>query len=142
MRTFFLNLTLLASILVLPSMSYTTSDGIQFFEGTLKEAIELADQQDKSIFVDCYTVWCGPCKAMSKRVFTTNKVASFYNKNFICVKMDMEKGEGLFYSKKWNIEFYPTLIYLDKEGIETHRAVGYRNEKDFIEEGNKALSTQ
>lgn len=43
--------------------------GIEFFHGTWEEALEQAQIQDKVIFVDAYTTWCGPCKRMSKNVF-------------------------------------------------------------------------
>ena len=31
--------------------------------------------------MDCYTTWCGPCKSMSKNIFTNDSVADFYNTN-------------------------------------------------------------
>ncbi|MDX1666390.1 MAG: thioredoxin family protein, partial [Saprospiraceae bacterium] len=44
--------------------SALTAQGIAFFEGTWKEALAAAKEQEKVIFVDAYTTWCGPCKVM------------------------------------------------------------------------------
>ena len=51
--------------------------------GTWEEAIEMANQEEKIIFVDAFTTWCGPCKRMSKLVFTDESVGQFYNRHFI-----------------------------------------------------------
>ena len=69
--------------------------GIIFFEGTWKEALEKAKKEDKLVFVDSYTTWCGPCIKMAKNVFTQESVGSFYNQNFINIKLDMEKEDGV-----------------------------------------------
>jgi thiol:disulfide interchange protein len=60
--------------------------------GSFSEALAQAEKQDKLIFLDCYTTWCGPCKWMAAKVFTQEEVAKNFNKNFICVAFDMEKG--------------------------------------------------
>ena len=67
---------------------------IVFREGNWEKILKQAKKEKKLIFVDCYTSWCGPCKMLAKNVFTQDKVADFYNTEFVCVKMDMEKGEG------------------------------------------------
>ena len=36
---------------------------------TLEQASAKAKAENKLIFIDCYTQWCGPCKKMSKEVF-------------------------------------------------------------------------
>ena len=36
--------------------------GIQFFNGTFKEALAKAKKENKMVMMDCYTTWCGPCK--------------------------------------------------------------------------------
>ena len=59
------------------------TDGIQFFTGTWDEALEKAKEENKLIFLDAYASWCGPCKRMSKSVFTDEKVGEFFNANFI-----------------------------------------------------------
>lgn len=72
---------------------------------------------------------------MAKTIFTNDTVAEFYDKNFICVKMDMEKGVGIARSFKYQVNSYPTFLYV-KNGEVFHRASGTRSAKDFIELGN------
>ena len=84
------------------------AQGIEFFHGTWQEAVEEAKKQDKILFVDGFTVWCGPCKRMSANVFPNDKVGEFYNKNFINVKVDMESGDQDF-RRKYPATAYPTL---------------------------------
>ena len=114
--------------------------GIDFFHGTWEEALELANEEDKIIFVDAYAVWCGPCKRMAKQVFTNSDVGKFYNKNFINVKMDMERGEGPTFGQKYPVSAFPTLFYIDKSGEIVLQAVGAQQVDGFIELGQQALS--
>ena len=55
-----------------------------------EEVLKLAAAEDKLIFMDAYTTWCGPCKKMDRQVFPLESVGNFYNDKFISVKMDME----------------------------------------------------
>ena len=49
------------------------SQGVDFKQITLKEALEQAKAQGKMVFVDCYTTWCGPCKMMAQEVFSLKR---------------------------------------------------------------------
>ena len=64
---------------------------IVFEEIGLKEALEKAKKENKLVFIDAYTAWCQPCVMMGKNVFTLDKVADFYNRNFINLKIDFGK---------------------------------------------------
>lgn len=90
--------------------------GIEFEHGTWKEAMELAQTQQKIIFVDGYAVWCGPCKRLSKNVFPRKDVGDYFNTNFINVKMDMERGEGPTFRKKYPLSAFPTLYFIAPDG--------------------------
>ena len=56
---------------------FLQAQGINFFEGSFQEVKAEAKKQNKIIFIDCYTSWCGPCKWMAKNVFTDKKVGDF-----------------------------------------------------------------
>jgi thiol-disulfide isomerase/thioredoxin len=92
------------------------------------------------VFVDAYTTWCGPCKWMSKNVFTDASVGEFYNKNFINLKLDMEKGEGLVFAAEFEVNVYPTLLFVDSEGELLHKHLGAIPADQLITVGQDALS--
>jgi len=113
--------------------------GIEFFQGTWEEALAKAKAEEKVIFVDAYAVWCGPCKMMAKNVFPKEEVGTFYNKHFISMQIDMERGMGLEFAKKYPVRAYPTLFYIDAKGEVVHKAVGAQREKSLISIGKRVL---
>ena len=69
--------------------------GGKFPAAFLYGAIELAAKENKMVFIDFYTTWCGPCKRMSKEVFPQQEVGEYFNRTFISLKLDAEKENGL-----------------------------------------------
>lgn len=122
--------------------SDTIAQGMKFAEGDWASVKEKARIEKKIIFVDAYATWCGPCKWMAKNVFTNDTVGRFYNKNFINYSIDVEKGEGLAFSEKYNVTAMPTLFFIDSAGRMLHASVGSRIVKEFIELGEIALSPE
>lgn len=104
-----------------------------------KQVLKTAKAQNKPIFVDAYTTWCGPCKIMDKEVFTDQYVANYFNTKYISVKMDMEKGEGIKLKDQWEVSAFPTLLYFDVAGNITHRVVGAYEADDFLVYSKMAL---
>lgn len=115
---------------------------IRFENLKWKAVLEKAKKENRMIFLDCYTSWCGPCKWMEKNVYTNDTIAGFYNSNFICVKIDMEKNEGFDLAKKYNITAYPTLLYLTASGEVAHRTCGASPVTEFLENGKDALNPE
>lgn len=114
------------------------AQGINFFEGTFKEALTKAAKEDKLIFVDAFTTWCGPCKLMSKHIFTDPSVGQYYNDNFINLKIDQEKGEGLDFAQKYEVQFYPSLFFINEDGEVAHKAIGSMDAQQFLALGAAA----
>ena len=110
------------SILFLLACSWTISiaQGISFYQGTWEEALEQAKQEEKLLFVDAYTTWCGPCKKMSSTVFPQQEVGDYYNENFISIKLDMEKENGMRFGLKYPVSAYPTMFYIAGDGEVVH----------------------
>lgn len=120
-------------------ISQEKTGGIEFFHGSFSEALELAKSQDKIVFMDAYTTWCGPCRRMSANTFPDPTVGEYYNANFINLKVDMEKDEGPKLAKTYSVGSYPTLLYLDGDGKVVHRTAGMRGPEDFIELGKEVM---
>ncbi len=117
-------------------------NGVLFEEGTLAQALAKAKNNKKGpkiVFLDCYTTWCGPCKYMSNNIFPQEKVGTFFNSNFVNIKIDMEKGEGIELAKKYQVRAYPTFLILDSDGNEINRLVGGGEADAFIEKVKKAM---
>ena len=107
--------------------------GVNFQDLTFEQAVEKAAKMRKQIFVDCYTSWCGPCKYMSNTVFPQEKMGDYMNPKFMCVKYDMEKGEGPELAKKFGVRAYPTFVILNTDGTVRHKFVGGGEPDRFIE---------
>ncbi|WP_412468158.1 thioredoxin family protein [Pedobacter sp. KLB.chiD] len=113
---------------------------IHFEKLNLKEALAKAKSENKSVFVDCFTSWCIPCKQMEANVFTQDSVADFYNENFINIKVDMEKGEGPAVKNRYSIEAFPSYLVLDADGKIRNKFVGGMPAKEFIAHARKGLT--
>lgn len=122
------------------SVSLPAFAGIDFFEGTYEEALQLAKEERKIIFIDAYASWCGPCKVMAKNVFTQDEVGDFYNTNFINLKLDMEKAEATGFKRNFTVTAYPTLFFIDGSETLVHKLVGGQNGAGLIGAGELALS--
>lgn len=133
------HITLLAALII--ATAGLSAQGIEFFKGTWEEALAEAKKEQKIIFMDAYAEWCGPCKRMAATVFTDGKVGDFYNRTFINVKMDMEKGEGRALQQKYGVRAYPTLLFIDYDGSLVKQSVGAKKVDGFIELGRAALGS-
>ena len=92
------------------------SQGIEFEHSTFSEVLAKAEKENKMVFMDCYTSWCGPCKQLAKNVFPQKEVGDYFNTQFINFKVDMEKGEGIELQKKYGVTTFPTLLFMDSSG--------------------------
>lgn len=123
--------------------TYTNAQekGINFITNQSLDAIlTQARAQHKTIFIDCSTSWCVPCRWMEQNVFTDSQVGDMFNTNFINVKIDMEKGEGPAIQKKYRIQSFPTYLFLDGKGEVLHRSGSKMTKEEFLTLGKTGLN--
>ncbi len=127
----------LAILSTLPTLS---AQGITFEkeETAWADVLKKAKSENKIVFVDAYTTWCGPCKVMSKTIFPQKEVGDVFNARFVSAKIDMEKGEGLEIAKKYEVRAYPTYIFVNGDGELVHRSLGSMPAEKFIAVGEAA----
>ena len=86
-----LSLTLLLLVSIGAGFS-TWAQGIHFEKGlTWQQVQQKAKAENKYIFVDCYTTWCGPCKMMEAEVYPQKEVGDYFNAHFVNVKLQMDQ---------------------------------------------------
>lgn len=151
-----LSCVLYATILYLPLMlkaqKEETANGIRWTENLTWEQVKTkAKLENKYIFLDCLTTWCGPCKKMDKEVYINDTVGSFFNDKFISVKVQMDKtktdnehvqrwyNDATAINKKYRIEGYPSYIFFSPEGAIVHKAMGYKPVKELIAVAQTAI---
>ena len=113
--------------------------GIEFYHGTWQDALKQAQEEGKIVFVDAYTTWCGPCKRMSRNVFTQAPVGDLFNENFVSIKVDMEKTNGREFGAKYPVSAYPTLFFLEPTGKIIKKVVGGKQVEQLVALGEDVI---
>jgi thioredoxin len=114
--------------------------GIEFKGMTLEKAKKEALKSGKLIFIDAYTDWCGPCKRMAATSFKDQAVGDLFNKNFVNLKIEMEKSaEGPEIARRYGVKAYPTLIIIDGTGRVVKQTIGLKSKDQLIALANSVI---
>lgn len=111
---------------------FAQGGGVRFFQGSWQALLSEAQKQKRLIFVDFYTVWCGPCKMLERYTFSNPEVGDYVEKNYLAYRVDAEKGDGVRLADQYRIRAYPTIVFLDPQGNEIGRHVGYADAPTFL----------
>ena len=122
---------------------------------TLDEALAKQKRNPKSIFMDVYTDWYGPCKMLDKDTFQDPEVIDFINKNYYAVKFNAEgnsvvtfKGNnfsnpGFDPNRKGRnsahelttflkVQGYPAMYIIDRNGDTQQQIIGYKTHEELL----------
>ena len=116
---------------------------LKFTEITTQEqwesALKDAKKQDKLLFVDIYTDWCGYCKKLDRDVYTNESVISYHEGNFINIKINAEVGYGVTFAREQKVTGYPTLLYMNASAKIVTKIPGYIDANTLNSEAKKAI---
>lgn len=142
-------------IIVLLILGAITTQAQEINWVTFEEAIELQKTNPKHIFMDMYTVWCGPCKMLDKNTFKNKSVAAYINKNYYAVKFNAQGNDEITFkgekftnpkydptkakrrnsahqlSSYFGVRVYPTIVFLDENGMLITPLPGYKTPKQI-----------
>lgn len=129
--------------------------GVHFEDSLTWTAVRAkAKAENKYIFVDCYTSWCGPCKMMAREVFPQPVVGEYFNKQFISIGVQLDSTAqddtlirrrytlGHLLKTKFEIHAFPTFLVFNADGLPLHRMTGARRDPaDLIRDVSEAYDT-
>jgi thioredoxin-related protein len=64
---------------------------------SFEEVVELNKENPRKVLIDFYTVWCGPCKLMTKNTFGNPEVIKYVNENFYAIKFNAEGNDTVVF---------------------------------------------
>lgn len=111
--------------------------GVHFEDGLDWPAVfAKAKTENKYIFVDCYTSWCGPCKLMKNQVFPQAECGDYFNDKYVSFSIQLDSTandndtvKSLYAVAhdligKYHVNAYPTFLIFSPEGKPVTRVVG------------------
>lgn len=81
---------------------------------------------DKTVLIDFWASWCGPCRMMSPVI---DQIAEEVGENIKVCKVNIDEEQSL--ALKYNVMSIPTFIVM-KNGEETGRSVGVQDKSEIM----------
>jgi thioredoxin-related protein len=138
---------LLFLLLSVPFLLQAQEDkGVHFEQGLSWASVQAkAKAENKYIFMDCFTTWCGPCRYMSTTIFPQKESGDYMNDKFVSVAVQLDTtagdadnikawyADGHDIAVRYGVRAYPTYLIFAPDGHIIHRMVGSRlDAKSFI----------
>ena len=112
------------------------------YYNSLQEAKEVVGTSDKPILIDFYTDWCTWCATIDTVLLIDSAAIEFFSNEMVLVKINVQKdtvvtakNDTVFakaLAEEYHISGYPTIVMIDKDGVEIDRLVGYVPPAQFI----------
>tara|TARA_B100000508_G_scaffold140085_2_gene140004 strand:- start:5073 stop:5594 length:522 start_codon:yes stop_codon:yes gene_type:complete len=118
---------------------------------TLNTVLKDSSDNEKHVFVDVYTDWCGWCKRMDQTTFKDPEIVELLDKYFVTIKFDAEQKDSIEFGGRY-FKFvdngrrgynelasallqgkmsYPTYVFLNEKTQMIQPLPGYRSAKDL-----------
>jgi thioredoxin-related protein len=139
---------------LLPVTVTAQEKGVHFEHAlSLAEVKAKAKAENKYIFMDCFTTWCGPCRYMRTTVFPQEEMGNFFNDKFVSVEVQLDTttndndhvkswyADAHAIMTEYTIRAFPTYLVFAPDGRVLHRIVGSSTAKLFIDAVQESFDT-
>jgi len=107
------------------------------------EGLAKAKAEDKHMFVNFTTSWCGYCKKMNRSTFVDGEIVTMMDSNFVAVMVDGDSKfrldiEGYQISERdltrseFGVGSYPTYFFLKPDGGKLGALRGYKGKDQLM----------
>lgn len=103
-----------------------------FVQLNFAQGITYARTHGLATLLYVYTPWCGPCKELSRLVFTRPEFQQA-GEQWVFLSLDASTPEGKPIGLAYGINSYPTMVVLGPDGQEIERFFGFHNVAEFLE---------
>ena len=110
-----------------PTTTQKSLKSIQFLTDH-KQALQLAQEQQKPIIIYFTASWCGWCRKMTTSVFNTDAIKE-HASNYIWLKVDIDDQPEL--ANQYNIKGIPQTNIANSKGITLHELSGFRKSNEL-----------
>lgn len=125
-------------VFIVPAKPPKNPDAARWYSN-VRDAFAEARKLDRKLLVDLYADWCGWCKVMDAKVFSTPEFAQFAA-DFVLLRIDVEDGaEGSELAARYPVETLPALLILEPEGALISEIRGYKPTEDIAAEAKASL---
>lgn len=111
------------------------------WEKDYDKAVKIAKKKNKPILIFFTgSDWCGPCKDLSADFFETKRFQKIADENFVLYEADFPRNRDLVSPKQkknnyylgtlYDVNSYPTIVVIDKNGKELGRRKSYNFMRD------------
>jgi thioredoxin-related protein/tetratricopeptide (TPR) repeat protein len=124
-------LALFIPALVVLAVACQPGGGV-WFKGDAAAAGAAARERDTLVMMEFYTDWCSWCRRLENDTFTDPGVIAVL-KEIVPIRVDAE-GAGEDLARQYGVDSYPTVVFVDGQGSEVDRILGYLPPAEFVEQ--------